>query len=97
MTMRKAPKIFFGAFYGYIRSQTARAICAMRMMGIPQTKYQCLVLWWKMRMPKIDPTLPPRRAKRNSVFSGMRRAFSFFALSLSMPIRRKDKKLIANR
>ena len=56
----------------------------MRIRGIPQTKYQCFVLWRKVHIPRSAPGLPPKSAERNSVRSRMRRAPLCFALAFAL-------------
>lgn len=66
------------------------------MAGIPNTKYQCLVLWWNTRMPMIEPILPPIRAMIKSVDSGIRQ-WRLVARDLSMPIKAKLSMFIMTR
>ena len=50
----------------------ADQICAVRISGMPTTKYRCRVLWRKRYIPAQQPTLPPSTARRKNVFSGTR-------------------------
>ena len=68
---------------GDICSTIIPIICKIKIRGIPYTKYQCLVLWRKVYMPKIQPMLPPIIAMVKRVASGIRKAL-FLALSLSL-------------
>ncbi len=68
----------------------------MKIAGIPTTKYQCFVLSWKVRIPIMQPTLPPITAVRKNVDSRTRQRF-LTALRLSMPIMAKPVRLMTAR
>lgn len=70
---------------GDLKSTMIAITCKSRMADMPYTKYQCLVLWRKTCMPRMEPRLPPIIAIIKRVDSGILQSL-LMALRLSMPI-----------
>ena len=70
--------------YMRVQRYTAMASWRRKMAGRPYLNLRCMVLWCQTFMPSHAPMLPPTRARRSRVASGMRH-LPFLALSLSMP------------
>ena len=60
------------------------AICKIKNIGTKTAKYQCFVLWWKMRIPRNAPMPPKQHADKSNAFSEMRHD-PRLAFHLSMP------------
>ena len=82
--------------YMRVQRYTARASWRRRMVGRPYLNLRCMVLWCQTFMPSHAPMLPPTRARRSRVASGMRQR-SFLALSLSIPYTMNATALIMRR
>ena len=68
----------------------------INIAGKPMRKELCLVLWRKSCIPQMPPRLPPMRARKNSLAS-LTLLPPDLALSLSMPMVKKSRRLIISR
>ena len=72
------------------------ANCIIRIKGMPNWNFLCMVLWCHTLMPSQAPMLPPMTAKPKSVASEMRH-LERLAFHLSMPYMKKVTTFMATR
>ena len=78
----------------FIMHQSPSTSWTAMIHGIPYLNWACSVLWWKKRIPRNAPRLPPAIANRKSQFSGIRHAL-FLAKDLSNPKAEKAMRFIS--